>query len=308
MKRPTADQLAQIENRLRKHVDMLAGVIGERNVPYRYGALEASARYIEDTFRALGYAPLAQEFAAYQKPVRNIEAEIPGCKNPDRIWIVGGHYDSIDGSPAADDNASAVAGVLEVARLLANSKPRDTLRFVTFVNEEPPFYKGPDMGSIRYAKRCKERNENIAGMINFEMIGFYSDEPNMQQYPPPFNRRPWGWFVPKRANFIAFCGDPHSFWLTRRCKRLFRKSIRFPATWIAAPDRIAGHGMSDHWSFWQEGYRAVMVTDTAFFRNPHYHQKTDTPDTLDYPRMSKVVAGLAGMIRRLSGGRGFDAR
>jgi len=291
-----------LAGRLFRHVDMLAGVIGERNV-YRYGGLEAAARYVEDTFRAAGYEPQAQEFSAYRKPVRNIEVEIRGCKSPERVWVVGGHYDSIDGSPAADDNASAVAGVLEIARLVRDCRPRDTVRFVAFVNEEPPFYKGPQMGSVVYARRCAERNEQIRGMINLEMIGYYRDERGSQTYPHPLNRAPWRYVLPSRGNFIAFVGNMNSFWFTRRCKRLFRRSVRFPTKWVAAPDRIDGTGMSDHWSFWQEGYRAVMVTDTAFFRNPNYHKPSDRPDTLDYPRMAKVVAGLAGMTRRLIGAR-----
>lgn len=303
MPKLTTEELREVERHLRRHLDMIAGVIGERNVPRRYGALEATARYIEDTFRAQGYAPAAQEFAAYGKPVRNIECEIAGQKHPERIWIIGGHYDSIDGSPAADDNASAVAGVLEVARLLRDAHPRDTVRFVTFVNEEPPFYKGSEMGSVVYANRCREREEQIQGMINLEMIGYYDDRRGAQEYPPPLDRAPIRWLLPSRGNFISFVGDEKSFWLTRRCKRLFRKSVRFPALWMATPDRIGGHGMSDQWSFWQQGYRAVMVTDTAFFRNPHYHKASDRPETLDHPRMAKIVVGLAGMMRRLSGVR-----
>jgi Zn-dependent M28 family amino/carboxypeptidase len=296
------DEFADLARRLHRHVDMLAGVIGERNVPNRYGALEASARYIEDTLKSFGYAPAAQEFSAYGKPVRNIQAEIRGRKHPERIWIIGAHYDSIDGSPAADDNASAVAGVLEVARLLAGATCRDTVRFVTFVNEEPPFYKGPDMGSTVYAKRCRERNEDVRGMINLEMIGYYRDERGTQEYPLPLGRRPWSWLLPSRGNFIAFVGNVPSFWLAWRCRRLFRRHVRFPALWVAAPKRIDGTGMSDHWSFWQQDYPAVMVTDTAFFRNPHYHKPSDKPDTLDYPRMSKVTAGLTDMLRKLAGG------
>src|SRR3954453_21178330 len=177
------NESVDLAHRLHRHVDMLAGVIGERNVPNRYGALDASARYIEDTLKSFGYAPNAQEFPAYGKTVRNIQAEIRARKSPERIWLTGAHYDSIDGSPAADDNASAVAGVLEVARLLAGATCRDTVRFVTFVNEEPPFYKGPEMGSTVYAKRCRERGDDIRGMINLEMIGYYRDERGSQDYP-----------------------------------------------------------------------------------------------------------------------------
>jgi hypothetical protein len=297
----SADELADLARRLHRHVDMLAGVIGERNVPHRYGALEASARYIEDTFKSAGYTPVAQEFPAYGKPVRNLEVEIRGCKHPERIWIIGAHYDSIDGSPAADDNASAVAGVLEVARLFAGATCRDTVRFVTFVNEEPPFYKGPEMGSTVYAKRCRERGEDIRGMINLEMIGYYRDERGTQEYPLPLGRRPWNWLLPRRGNFIAFVGNFPSFWLTRRCKRLFRRSVRFPALWVAAPDRIDGTGMSDHWSFWQQGYPALMVTDTAFLRYPYYHHAQDLPKHMNFPCMTRVVQGVVEATQDLAG-------
>ena len=298
--RPTPD-LAATEARLRKHVDMLAGVIGERNV-YRPGTLEAAARYIEDTFRATGFTPAAQVFDAYGQPVRNIEVELTGIRHPERIWILGGHYDTVDGSPGADDNASAVAGVLEAATLLAKSRPRDTLRFVTFVNEEPPFYKGPKMGSVVYANRCRARNEDVRGMINLEMLGCFSDAPGSQEYPYPLCRAPWKYLLPRRGNFIAFCGDGASWWLTRRCHRAFRRTVRFPSRWVAAPRRLDALGMSDHWSFWQQGYRAVMMTDTAFFRYPHYHKASDTPEKLDYPRMAQVVFGVAGTMSRLAGG------
>jgi Zn-dependent M28 family amino/carboxypeptidase len=292
-----------IERRLRKHVDMLAGVIGPRCSIELPGALEAAARYIEDTLEEIGFAPAAQVYSAAGRPVRNIEAVIHGHRHPGRIWILGAHYDSIPDTPGADDNASAVAGLLEVARLLreANRPPRDTLRFVAFVNEEPPFYKGPLMGSTVYAQRCRERGEDIRGMINLEMIGYFRGERRTQAYPFPLNRKPWRWLLPNRGNFIAFVGNFASWRLTWRCRRLFRRSIRFPARWVAAPSRIDGTGMSDHWSFWQQGYPAVMVTDTAFFRNPHYHKESDTPTTLDYASMAKVVAGLAGAVARMTG-------
>jgi Zn-dependent M28 family amino/carboxypeptidase len=279
---------------------MLAGVIGERNLLYRPGALEAAARYVEDTLRAAGLAPAAHEYPAFGRPVRNIEAQITGTKNPDHVWLLGAHYDSVPGTPGADDNASAVAGLLECARLLAASRPRDSVRFVGFVNEEPPFYKGPEMGSFVYARRCRDRNEDIAGMVNLEMIGCFSDDPADQRVPPPFDKPPLRWLIPNRADFIAFCGDMPSLWFTRRCHRLFRKSIRFPSRWVAAPRAVEALSMSDHWSFWEHGYRAVMVTDTAFFRNPRYHDRTDTPDTLNYPAMSRLVLGLAEMLKRLA--------
>jgi Zn-dependent M28 family amino/carboxypeptidase len=298
-----SDAIGDIERGIRRHVDMLAGVIGERNAVHRAGALEAAARYIEDTFRAFGHEPAAQPFNATGKRVRNIETEMRGGQQSERIWIIGAHYDSIDGSPAAEDNASGVAGVLEVARLMSGLRCRDTVRFVTFVNEEPPFYKGDEMGSLVYARRCRERTERIAGMINLEMIGCYSDESGSQAYPPPLDRGLWKKLLPRRGNFIAFVGNLASWRLTWRCRRLFKRNMRFPSWWVPAPDRIDGAGMSDHWSFWEQGYRAVMVTDTAFFRYRHYHKPSDTPEKLDYPRMAKVVAGLAGMMKSLAGCR-----
>lgn len=292
------DQIDAIERDIRRHIDLLAGVIGERHVG-RFLALEGAARYIEDQFRGMDLEPTAQQFRAGGQDVRNISAEIRGTRRPDRIWIIGAHYDSIDGSPAANDNGSGIAGVLAVARVLSKSKPRDTVRFVAFVNEEPPFYKGKFMGSTVYAKACRERSEQIAGMINLEMLGCYSDEKGSQRYPHPLNRGLAQRLLPDRANFIAFVGNIPSWALTWKCRRLFKRTIRFPSLWVPAPSAIKGAGMSDHWSFWQEGYPAVMVTDTAFFRYKHYHEASDTPDKINFPKMALVVFGLAGMMGRL---------
>jgi Zn-dependent M28 family amino/carboxypeptidase len=300
---PSSLVLAEIEANLRRHVDVLAGIIGERHVPGRFGALEGAARYVEKTFTETGYQPRPHGFDCFGHEVRNVEATLPGRKRPNRVWVVGAHYDSIPGSPAANDNASAVAGLLEVARLLGRSQARDTIRFVAFVNEEPPYYKGPLMGSTVYATACRQRGDAIAGMVNFEMIGCFSDAPGSQRYPWPLDRRPWRWLLPRRGNFITFVGNPASWRLTRRCRRLFRRSVRFRSLWAAAPERMVGIGMSDHWSFWRQGYSAVMVTDTAFFRYPHYHTARDTPEKLNYPAMAKVVAGLTGMIGRLAAAR-----
>lgn len=301
LNRTPPDDASEVEKNLRAHVDLLAGVIGERNAWRRPGALEGSARYIEDQFRKSGYTPSTQRYMADGVEVRNIEVEVKGERHPKRIWIIGAHYDTVDGSPGADDNTSAVAGVLEVARLLAGMRLRDTLRFMAFVNEEPPYYKGDLMGSLVYAKQCKERAEDIRGMVNLEMIGCYKDEVGSQRYPPRLNRKPWKWILPARGNFISFVGNFDSFWMTRRCRKLFKRSVRFPSLWLPAPSRVEGAGMSDHWSFWQQGYKAVMVTDTAFFRYKHYHKESDTPDQLDYERMATVVRGVAGVMRGLVG-------
>jgi acetylornithine deacetylase/succinyl-diaminopimelate desuccinylase-like protein len=165
--------------RLHKHVDVLAGLIGERHW-WRYDHLMAAEKYVRDQFAATGLAVSDQPYDVMGKTVRNLIAEQPGTKRPDEILILGAHYDSVDPTPGADDNASGIAGVLEVARQLANRNFKRTIRYLAFVNEEPPFYKGDDMGSLRYARACRARNDNIRGMINFEMIGYFDDLPGSQ--------------------------------------------------------------------------------------------------------------------------------
>lgn len=300
---PPGGDLAALEFNLRRHVDLLAGVIGERNLLYHPGPLEGAARYVENMLRSAGLSPEAQPFEAAGKPVRNIEATIPGVRRPKKIWVLGAHYDSAPGTPGADDNASAVAAMLEVARLLAlassSRPPRETVRFVAFANEEPPFYKGPEMGSLVYARRCRERGDDVAGMVNLEMVGYFKPgEP--QEYPPGLKNPLLRPVLRERADFVGFVGDARSFLLTRRCHALFRKATDLPSIWAAGP-AFMGADMSDHWSFWEQKYRAVMVTDTSFFRNPHYHKRSDRPETLDYPALARVTRGIAGVMRGLAG-------
>ncbi|WP_428939770.1 M28 family peptidase [Fontivita pretiosa] len=160
---------------------------------------------------------------------------------------------------------------------------------------EPPFFQTEAMGSLVYASRCKQRNENVLGMIALETIGFYTDAPNSQQYPPPL-----AMLYPSTGNFIAFVGNLASLRLVQRCVGSFRAHAQFPSEAGVAPESIPGVGWSDHWSFWQQGYPAIMVTDTAPFRYPHYHQPTDTPDKLDYDRTARVVAGLSCVVSDLA--------
>ena len=210
--------------------------------------------------------------------------------------VVGAHYDSVLGSPGADDNATGVAAVLEIARACASLRWPRTLRLVAFVNEEPPFFLGGDMGSLRYARRLREEGRNVVAMLSLETIGYYSDRPGSQQYPFPFR-----FFYPERGDFVAFVGNIASRDLVRRTVASFRSQAGFPSEGLAAPGWITGVGWSDHWSFWQQGYPAVMVTDTAPFRYPHYHAGTDTPEKVDYERLSRVVAGLTDVVGELAG-------
>jgi len=167
---------------------------------------------------------------------------------------------------------------------------------VAFVNEEPPYFQTEQMGSWVYARRCHERNEKITAMLSLETIGYYSDSPDSQKYPPPFNL-----LYPSTGNFIGFVGNTSSAALVRQVVGAFRQYEQFPSEGGAPPEAIPGVGFSDQWSFWQEGYPALMVTDTAMFRYPHYHQAEDTPDKIDFERMARVVRGLEKVIAVLAG-------
>jgi Zn-dependent M28 family amino/carboxypeptidase len=289
----TAEQ-ADLSARLRDHVQMLGGDIGERNV-YKPEKLEYAAKYVEHVFAKLGYETGKQEYEAEHVTVRNIDVNEPGTTRPDEIIVVGAHYDSVMGAPGANDNASGVAATLEIARILHDKKLARTIRYVAFVNEEPPFFQSDKMGSVVYARRCKERGEKIVAMLTPETIGYYSDEPGSQKYPSIL-----AWFYPKVGNFIVFVGESDSGGLVSKCVGLFRQYAQFPSEGGAAPKSIEGVGWSDHWSFSRMGYPALMITDTAPFRYPHYHTKRDTPEKCDYDRMARVVEGVARVVEQLA--------
>ena len=208
--------------------------------------------------------------------------------------VIGAHYDTVYDCPGADDNTSGIAALLELARALKDSHPARTVRFVAFVNEEPPWFQTDDMGSLVYAEQAHKLKENIVAAISIETIGMYSDAEGSQEYPAGFKS-----LYPSKGNFIAFVGDLGSRSLVRQAVRSFREVTKFPSEGSAAPGAIPGVGWSDHWSFWQEGYPAIMVTDTAPFRNVNYHRPTDTPETLDYDSMARVVHGLVGVVADL---------
>jgi hypothetical protein len=280
---------------LEHHVRVLGAEIGERHLLGRKEQLDRAAAYIESELRAAGHEVESQWYEVRGDRVRNLDATIPGESRPDRFVVVGAHYDSAEGAPGANDNGSAVAAVLELARIMRNDRPASSLRFAAFVNEEPPWFQTDDMGSVRYARRCRERGEDISAMLSIETIGYYSGEPGSQQYPPPLSLA-----YPDTGTFIGFVGNLGSGGLVRRCVELFRERCEFPSEGASLPSFLPGIGWSDHWSFWQHGYRAVMVTDTALFRYPHYHTPEDTPDKIDYDRTARVVGGLLDVVRALA--------
>jgi Zn-dependent M28 family amino/carboxypeptidase len=211
--------------------------------------------------------------------------------------VVGAHYDSAQGTLGGDDNAFAVSALIEIARLLkagAWPQPAPSVKCVFFAIEEMPFFGSPHMGSLVYAVEARARGWDVQAMYSLEMIGYYRDAPGSQTYPWPF-----GLVYPDRGDFLAFVGDLRSRDLVRKSLRAFRSVARFPSEGIAAPRAVPGLAWSDHWAFWEQGWPAIMITDTAFYRNPHYHAAHDTPDTLDYDRLARVVHGLSEMFRHL---------
>jgi Zn-dependent M28 family amino/carboxypeptidase len=291
---PLTDVQKGLRDELRKDVQKLAGEIGERNI-VRYKQLVAAAEYIERSFSSWGYHVGKQTFEVSRRMCENIDVEIPGTTRANEIVIIGGHYDSIMGGPGANDNGTGVSAVLALARLAREDygakKPARTIRFVAFANEEPPFFPGKEMGSAVYARRCRERGENIVAMMSIETIGYYSDRMNSQFYPPFFRSH-----FPPTGDFIAFVGNLSSRELVRRAVWSFRRHEKFPSEGIAMPAMAPGAAWSDHSSFWHQGYRGLMVTDTAPYRYPYYHTKQDTPDKVDYERLARVVDGLRGVV------------
>ena len=291
---PTLDELQTAVN-LRKRVTRLAATIGERNLDH-YKNLQSAAQYIEDSFKSLGYVPQEQEFKAEGLSARNISVEIPGAQRSSEIVVVGAHYDSVYGCPGADDNGSGTAALLEIARLLKDAAPSRTVRLIAFVNEEPPNFQTAKMGSLMAAKKSRQFNENIVAAISLETLGMYTDAENSQHYPAGLS-----FFFPSKGNFVSFVGNLSSRSLVRDSIGYFRKSTQFPSEGVAAPGGMTGIGWSDHWSFWQEGYPAIMISDTAIFRNPNYHEPSDTPEKLNYEPMARVVIGLAKLVKHLGG-------
>ncbi|OKH52201.1 aminopeptidase [Calothrix sp. HK-06] len=282
-----------LRDSLQKEIKIIGSDIGKRNYSY-YENLQATASFLKSGFQNARYTVNEQKYNIGNQTYSNLEVEIRGSKRPNEIVIIGAHYDSAFTSNGANDNGSGAAAVLELGRRFVDKKPSRTLRFVEFVNEEPPFFWTDNMGSLVYAKRCKERKENIVAMLSLETMGYFSDTANSQKYPFPLN-----YIYPSTGNFIAFIGNVKSSGFVKNVIKMFRNSTKFPSQGAALPAQVPGAGWSDQWSFWQQGYSGVMVTDTAPFRYPYYHTQEDTPNKIDYARLSRVVYGLEQVIDKL---------
>ena len=277
-------QKTVVMENLYKHVEFLSVKIGERHL-WKDNSLHQAAEYIGSTFASYGYSVWQQTYSCYGKSVSNLIDEKPGTEK--EVVIIGAHYDTVPGSPGADDNASAVAGLLELARLNKHMPSKKTLVFAAFVNEEPPCFGSYNMGSMVYAKYLREQKIPVEVMISLEMIGYFIPE-RIQTYPLPG----MALFYPKTANYIGVVGNFHSSKYVSFFKKGIKKYSSIDSRSLTAPEFFGGINLSDNYSFWRHGYRAVMITDTSFFRNRNYHQETDTIDTLNFEQMAEVVKGL----------------
>lgn len=279
---------------IERYLVTLTDKIGERHVK-KPESLEQAAVWIESTLGGgnIGYPIERQTYDVDGVAVRNLIAELPGKTLRDEIIVVGAHYDTIPNCPGANDNGSGIVAMMAIAQAMAGDQQARTIRFVAFVNEEPPYFQTDRMGSRVYAARCRARREKIVAMISLETIGYFSDAENSQKIPEGLE----GAF-PTSGNFLAFVGNEESRYFADSARGAFKAETGIPALAGAFPEEVAGVGWSDHWSFWQEGYPAVMVTDTAPYRYPHYHKPTDTIDKLDLDVLTKVTKGLEQVVRR----------
>lgn len=293
---PLSADSEKLATRLRADVVALVGERGDRS-QRTAGTFARATKVIEEAFHEDGYSVTRLPYDSEGVTVENLEVVLAGSAKAREVVVVGAHYDTAAGGPGADDNASGVAALLAIARALAASKhhPSRTIRFVAFANEEPPYFWNAEMGSLVYAKACKARGDVITAMLSLETLGYYRDEAGSQKYPPIVS-----WFYPNRGDFVAFVGNLGSRGVVHEAIATFRGAAAFPSEGAALPSFVTGVGWSDQWSFWQVGYPGVMVTDTAPFRNPAYHQPSDTPDTLDYPRLARVTEGLVAVVKKLA--------
>lgn len=292
----SAAEMKVLETNLKNHVVMLSETIGDRSM-VQINNLNKAKEYIINMFKDYGYEVTLQDYRIEGQTASNVIAEKKGLKSPSEIVIIGAHYDTYC-NPGADDNASGVAGLLELARLMKDTPPDRTVRFVAFVNEEPPYFKKDLMGSRVYTREAKRKGENIVGAIILESIGYYVDRHGTQKYPLPI----FSLFYSNRGNFIGVLSNLKNNKLRKKVVSSFKRHSKFPLQSAAVFDWITGVDFSDHWSFWQEGYPAVMVSDSAFMRNPYYHDDLDTWDKLNYNSMAQVIDGLYFVVKDLSTG------
>ena len=291
----SSHEFLSIVSNAKRIVSTLAG-----EYPCRHGSrpdvLEGAASFIEKEFVNAGYQVQSLYYDSEGNRVRNLIAEKEGIYPARPVLIIGAHYDTVPDTPGADDNASGVAGLLELARLLKDQPLKRTVRFVSFPHEEPPYFSTDLMGSRQYAKTLKKSGEKVLGMICLEMLGF-AGEKYAQHYPAPLMR--WWGRYPEYGNYVGLVGNLRSLGFMSRVRKAMREAAKIGVESLTAPGFISPMYLSDHSSFWKEGYPALMVTDTAFLRNPHYHSPSDGPETLNYEFLARVVDALFTTILAL---------
>lgn len=290
---PLQQEEITLQKLLQQDIQKIAGEIGARNVN-QYDKLNAAKVFLETALTQAGYEVTQQEYKIKNKTYYNLEVEKVGTEHPNEVIVIGAHYDSAFTSPGANDNATGAAATLELARIFAQKTTKRTIRFVEFTNEEPPFFWTEDMGSLVYAKQINQ-NTKVVAMLSLETMGYFSDMVGSQKYPFPVNL-----FYPNQGNFISFIGNLNSGGLVRRSVASFRRHAQFPSEGASLPGWIPGVGWSDQWSFWQQGYQGIMITDTAPYRYSYYHTLDDTIDKINFDKLTRVVSGLVEVISDLA--------
>jgi len=284
---------SEVESNCRDILHRLSVDIGERTLR-KYENLQAARACILERFRALGHEPVENTYRVSGKEVSNIEVEIPGSRGPGEIIIIGAHYDTVEDTSGADDNASAVAGLLEICRLIAGGPHKKTARFVAFTLEEPPYFSTAEMGSMVYAERCRSRKEPVELMVCLEMLG-YADKKYLQDMPP-FNS---GGGFPVKGDFLSVVSLPSSARYVYLWKNIYNEGSARPIYDLVGPASIPGLNFSDHGSFIKKGYPAIMISDTGFYRNKFYHTADDTYDTINFRFLSENILNIAGTIKKI---------
>jgi len=281
----------EIRANLTAHLKYLSVTLGERSL-HRPGNLKKAEDFVFRAFQEMGYAPRRQTFTCQGREVSNV---IAGDQAPGGYYILGAHFDTVAGTPGADDNASGVAVLLEVARLARKLKPPKPWTFIGFTTEEPPAFLTPHMGSRVYAKQARKNREQILGMLCLEMVGYYRQEPGSQELPFPL--RLMGY--PTTGNFLGLISDRPSRGLMERLEAALKQGCRLPTVTLSVPlggQILPETRLSDHANFWDEGFPAVMLTDTAYLRNPHYHGPGDVMANLDLEAMTELTLGLVNFV------------
>lgn len=278
---------------LSRHVYAISDILSPRSWQHKNN-LELVAGYIAEEWRLAGIEVEEQNFETGQGEFKNVYMSA-GPRTAEVI-VVGAHYDAEGNNPGADDNASGVAGLIELGKALHKAELKTQVMLAAFALEEPPHFGTEEMGSWFFARALKASNKNVKAMLSLEMIGYYSDEPGSQEYPSPLMRL----FYPGEGNFIAIASNFSNIPLTRKVKRSMKSAGQMPVYSINAPAMVPGIDFSDHRNFWLEGVPALMVTDTAFYRNKAYHTQNDKPERLDYKRMAEVMSAVHQAVTDLA--------